>query len=122
MKSRSVAEMAILCATALIALAIVVAGAQELPTTSIIWISVAAVATLAVVIVGGRYAVGSRRGQPELPPGQEYRQLAVEYRKVADMAVTAQEHTDLKLGEVAVQLDYLRGQVESMQKILADVE
>ena len=97
----------------MIALAIVVAGAQELPTTSIIWISVAAVATLAVVIVGG---------QPELPPGQEYRQLADEYRKVAGMAITAQEHTDLKLGEVAVQLDYLRGQVASMQQILADVE
>jgi hypothetical protein len=122
MKSRSVAETAILCATAVIALAIVVAGAQDLPTTSIIWTAVAAVVTLAIVVVGGRYAIGSRHAQPDLSPGQEHRQLTDEYRRLADMAITTQEHTDLKLGEVAVQLDYLRGQVESMQKILEDVE
>jgi hypothetical protein len=34
----------------------------------------------------------------------------------------AQEHTDLKLGEVSAQFDYLREQNESLQKILKEVE
>ena len=38
------------------------------------------------------------------------------------MAITAQEHTDLKLGDLSVQLDYLREQNESLQKILKEVE
>lgn len=38
------------------------------------------------------------------------------------MAITTQEHTDLKLGDVSAQLDYLREQSESLQKILKEVE
>lgn len=51
-----------------------------------------------------------------------YRRLADEYRRLADLAITAQEHTDLKLGDVTAQLDYLREQNESLQKILREVE
>jgi uncharacterized protein HemX len=52
----------------------------------------------------------------------EYRSLSDEYRRLADMAVTAQEHTELKLGDMAVQMAQLRGQLESVQRILKDVE
>jgi hypothetical protein len=58
----------------------------------------------------------------ELTSGEQYRKLAEEYRWLADMAITAQEHTDLKLGDVSAQLDHLREQTESLQKILRDVE
>ena len=54
--------------------------------------------------------------------GQEYRGMAEEYRRLTDMAVTAQEHTDLKLGDVAIQLAQLRDQLESVHRILKDVE
>jgi hypothetical protein len=40
----------------------------------------------------------------------------------ADLAISAQEHTDLKLGDVSAQLDYLREQNESLQQILKAVE
>jgi hypothetical protein len=50
------------------------------------------------------------------------RALAEEYRRLADLAITAQEHTDLKLGEVTAQLDHLREQSNSLQKILKEVE
>jgi hypothetical protein len=49
-------------------------------------------------------------------------QLAEEYRRLADLAITAQEHTDLKLGELSAQLDYVREQNDSLQKILKEVE
>lgn len=32
---------------------------------------------------------------------------------LAEMAITAQEHTDLKLGEVSVQIDQMRAQLDS---------
>jgi hypothetical protein len=38
------------------------------------------------------------------------------------VAITAQEHTDLKLGDVTAQLDHLREQNESLHKILKEVE
>jgi len=72
--------------------------------------------------VGGRYLIVRNQTKAELTSGQQYRQLADEYRRLADLAVTAQEHTDLKLGDVGVQLDYLREKIESLQKILEDVE
>ncbi|HEY1320785.1 MAG TPA: hypothetical protein VGF32_11085 [Streptosporangiaceae bacterium] len=42
--------------------------------------------------------------------------------KSRDLAITAHEHTDLKLGDLSAQLDYLREQNESLQKILKEVE
>jgi uncharacterized protein (DUF1786 family) len=38
-----------------------------------------------------------------------------EYRRLSEMAITAQEHTDLKLAEINMQLD-------QVQKVLRDVE
>lgn len=63
-----------------------------------------------------------KRAQAELTGGEQYRHLADEYRRLADLAITAREHTDLKLGDVNAQLDYLREQNESLQKILKEVE
>ena len=51
-----------------------------------------------------------------------YRDLVDEYRKLADMAITAQEHTDLKLADVGTQLALLREELRSVQRILEDVE
>ena len=63
-----------------------------------------------------------RRANVALTKGEEYRRLAEEYRRLAEMAVTAQEHTDLKLGEVTTRIDQVRDQLESVQRVLADVE
>jgi hypothetical protein len=38
------------------------------------------------------------------------------------MSVTAQEHTELKLTDLSVQVAQLRDQLESVQRILKDVE
>ena len=63
-----------------------------------------------------------RSAKAELSGGEQYRGLANEYRRFADLAITAQEHTDLKLGDVSAQLDYLGDQIDSLQKILKEVE
>jgi hypothetical protein len=74
------------------------------------------------LILDFRYLTARKRVQLELTGGKQYRQLAEEYRRLADVAITAQEHTDLKLGDLSAQLDYLREQSDSMQKILKEVE
>jgi uncharacterized membrane protein len=74
------------------------------------------------LLLGYRYLTTKKQAQLELAGGEQYRQLAEEYRRLADLAITAQEHTDLKLGEVSVQLDYLRTQNEALQRILKEVE
>jgi hypothetical protein len=38
------------------------------------------------------------------------------------MAITAQEHVDLQLTDLSVQVDSLRDQMEQMQRILKEVE
>jgi len=45
-----------------------------------------------------------------------------EYRRLSEMSVTAQEHTEMKLSEVHMQLAQLRDQMDSMHKILKEVE
>lgn len=86
-----------------------------------LWIGVIGVFALGIGM-GFRYLTARKRAQFELSGGEQYRRLAEEYRRLTDLAITAQEHTDLKLGDLSVQLDYLREQVESLQKILKDVE
>jgi hypothetical protein len=68
------------------------------------------------------YTISSRKVRVELTSGEDYKRLADEYRRLADMAITAQEHTDLKLGDLSVRVDYLREQMESLSKILKEVE
>ena len=85
-----------------------------------------AVAFIIVVLVVGllaAYAIFewsrqhavSRKTRAELTASDEYRRLS-------EMAITAQEHTDLKLGEISMQLAQLRNQLDEVQKVLKDVE
>jgi hypothetical protein len=74
------------------------------------------------IVVGGWQLSASRKAKMALTSGDEHRGMADEYRRLADMAITAQEHTDLKLGDVTIQLAQLRDQLESVQRILKDVE
>jgi uncharacterized protein HemX len=123
-KPRNATELAIVCATGLIALALVTIPFQSAHFGNgkpLLWLTVALVLSLGVG-VGGRYLIVRNQTKAELTSGQQYRQMADEYRRLADLAITAQEHTDLKLGDVGVQLDYLREKIESLQKILEDVE
>jgi hypothetical protein len=74
------------------------------------------------VVVWGRALAASITAKAALTKGDEYRGLSEEYRRLADMAVTAQEHTELKLVDLSVQMAQLRDQLESVQRILKDVE
>lgn len=69
-----------------------------------------------------RYLTTRKRAQIELTGGEQSRRLAEEYRRLADMAITAQEHTDLKLGDLSAQLHHLREQNESPHKVLKEAE
>jgi len=69
-----------------------------------------------------RYLATSRQARAELSSGEEYRALAGEYRRLSDMAITAQEHTDLKLTDIGVRIDELRDQIEQLRRILKEVE
>jgi hypothetical protein len=123
MKTRTTAEMAIMCTTGLIALALVLYGSHDaLPHGKAAAVIVIGLSLLVGIIAWSRYLTTKKRAQVELTGGEQYRQLADEYRRLADLAITAQEHTDLKLGQVSAQLDYLREQTESLQKILKEVE
>ena len=131
MKSRTAKETAIICAAAVVVVALLTIpfelrstgpdGAMVNNSKSLVWIALVGVIALAVVL-GYRYLTTRKRAQVELTGGEQYRKLAEEYRRLADLAITAQEHTDLKLGDVSAQLDYLREQNESLQKVLKEVE
>ncbi|HEY2309076.1 MAG TPA: hypothetical protein VGI05_24630 [Streptosporangiaceae bacterium] len=88
--------------------------------------SAVAVAFVAVVLVvggligyaiyqWGRQHAISNKTRAELTTSEEYRRLS-------EMAITAQEHTDLKLAEINMQLAQLRDQLDQVQKVLKDVE
>ena len=88
--------------------------------------SAVAVAFVAVVLVvggligyaiyqWGRQHAISNKTRAELTTSEEYRRLS-------EMAVTAQEHTELKLAEINMQLAQLRDQLDQVQKVLKDVE
>jgi uncharacterized protein HemX len=131
MKSRTAKETAIICAAAVVVVALLTIpfelrstgpdGAMVNNSKSLVWIALVGVIALAVGL-SYRYLTTRKRTQVELTGGEQYRKLAEEYRRLADLAITAQEHTDLKLGDVSAQLDYLREQNESLQKILKEVE
>jgi type II secretory pathway pseudopilin PulG len=87
--------------------------------------AVAVAFVVVVLVVGGllayaifqwgrQYAIGAKT-RAELITNEEYRRLS-------EMTITAQEHTELKLGEISMQLAQLRGQLDQVQKVLKDVE
>ena len=131
MKPRTAKETAIICVAAVVAVGLLTIP-FELPSRTadgattnnsgyLFWIVLAGVVALGMVL-GHRYLTTRKRAQIELTGSEQYRKLAEECRRLADMAITTQEHTDLKLGELSAQLDYLREQNESLHKILKDVE
>jgi hypothetical protein len=79
-------------------------------------------AIVASAWVIARYLGASRQARAELTSGEEYRALAGEYRRLSDLAITSQEHTDLKLTDISVRIDELRDQMEQLQRILKEVE
>lgn len=125
MKPGTVKETAFICGAAVAAVALLTlpfafaAGRSGAYSGYPFWIVVAAGVTVVVIL---RYRYLASKKHIELVGGEQYRQLADEYRRLSDLAITAQEHTDLKLAEISAQLDFLREQTESMQKILKDVE
>jgi uncharacterized protein HemX len=126
MKPRTAKETAIISAAAVVIVGLMtipfeLAGQQGNTGRGVVWMALAVVLGLGIVL-GFRYLTTRKRGQLELAGSEQYRQLAEEYRRLADLAITAQEHTDLKLGDVSAQLDFLREQNESLQKILKEVE
>src|SRR5579875_2024171 len=123
MKTRTPAETGIFCLTGLIALALVLVGLHNAGANgkTVVWVGLA-VSLGAGMVALARALMFKRKVQAELAGGEQYRALAEEYRRLADLAITAQEHTDLKLGEVTAQLDHLREQSDSLQKILKEVE
>ena len=122
MRQRTAGETAIICAAAVIAVALLtIPLAGQTNNRGLVLIAVIAVMALGLIL-GFRYLTARKQTQLELTGSEQYRRLAEEYRRLADLAITAQEHTDLKLGDVSAQLDYLREQNASLQKILKDVE
>jgi hypothetical protein len=121
MRPRSAGELAIMCVTGVAVLGLVNSALAK--ASGLAQVGIAASVVVGVgLVMGFRYLTIRKRAQLELTGGKQYQALAEEYRRLADLAITAQEHTDLKLGDVSAQLDYLREQTESLQRILKEVE
>jgi hypothetical protein len=118
MRTKTSIQTAIICAAIVFAIGIVAPVNNGKWVAEVVWAGVVGLG----IAMAYQYLTTRKRAQVELVGGEQYRQLAEEYRRLSDLAITAQEHTDLKLGEVSAQLDYLREQMTSLQKILKDVE
>jgi type II secretory pathway pseudopilin PulG len=78
-----------------------------------------------VLVVGGLIAYALYQWGQQLSISRKTRvelTTSDEYRRLSEMAITAQEHTDLKLAEVNMQLAQLRDQLDQVQKVLKEVE
>lgn len=125
MRTRTPKETAMICMASVLAIGLLIiplglAVANGTSTKGAV-LSIGIVAAIGVVF-GFRYLTVVKRAQLERSGDEEFRRLAEEYRRLADLAITAQEHTDLKLRDVSTQLDFLREQNASLQKILSEVE
>jgi hypothetical protein len=109
MQGHDVKKTAIVSGAAVVALATVVAGMSLEPVgphgpegssaIHILWLAV--IVLVALVVVGGfRYLDKRQKARLQIASQENYRQIADEYRRLADMAITAQEHTELKLDNV----------------------
>jgi hypothetical protein len=78
--------------------------------------------TAIAVTLSARFFASAKKVAAESTNSEDYRRLIDEYRRLADLAITAQEHTDLKLGDMSVRIDHLMGQMSSLQTILKEVE
>jgi type II secretory pathway pseudopilin PulG len=87
--------------------------------------TVAVAFAVAVLVVGGLIAYAIYQWGRQLAISKKTRAeltTSEEYRRLSEMAVAAQEHTDLKLAEINMQLAQLRDQLDQVQKVLKDVE
>jgi hypothetical protein len=78
----------------------------------------------AAVVLSARYFFFARirSSKSALTASKEYRSLADEYRRLSDMAITANEHVDLRLTDLSVRVDRVSDQLDQMQRILKEVE
>jgi ABC-type transport system involved in multi-copper enzyme maturation permease subunit len=74
------------------------------------------------IVAGARYLTTLTKSKADVAAHVKYRGLADEYRRLADMAITTQEQTDMKLSDIGVQMDFLREQLAAVQKILKEIE
>jgi hypothetical protein len=81
---------------------------------------VVALAFCAWVIARHRTATAGVR--KEIAADERYSKLAEEYRRLSDMAISAQEHFDLRLADMSVRIDEIRDQLNGMRRILEEVE
>ena len=127
MRQRTTAEKAVApVSTVLITLAMLVLVAKlytgkNAQAGMLLFVALAGAVVLGV-IAASRHLSATRRVRHELTGGEQYRLLAEEYRRLSDLAITAQEHADLKLGEVTAQLDHMQAQMDSLQRIISEVE
>ena len=63
-----------------------------------------------------------RSSRSALTTSNEYRSLTDEYRRLSDMAITANEHVDLRLTDLSVRVEELKDQLDQVQRILKEVE
>ena len=87
--------------------------------------AVAVAFVIAVLVVGGLIAYAIYQWGQQLAITKKTRAEVTtsgEYRRLSEMAVTAQEHTEMKLAEINMQLAQLRDQLDQVQKVLKDVE
>ena len=78
----------------------------------------------AAAVVCARYFFFARMrsSKSQLTASKEDRGLADEYRRLSDMAITANEHVDLRLTDLSVRVDELRDQLDQVHRILKEVE
>ena len=91
------------------------------PVYAVLFISLAC-AIVFSTWVAARHMTVSRHARAALTTDKQYRGLTDEYRRLSDLAITAQEHTDLRLTEISVRIDELRSQMDKLQHILKEVE
>lgn len=80
---------------------------------------------IAVLVIGAVVAYAISQWGRQLSIGRNTRAeltTSDEYRRLSELAVTTQEHTDMKLAEINMQLAQLRDQLDQVQKVLKDVE
>jgi hypothetical protein len=127
MRQRTTAEKAVvpvsivLITLAMLGLVEILYNGKNAQPGLLFFIALAGVVALGV-IAASRHLSATRSVRHELTGGEQYRLLAEEYRRLSDLAITAQEHTDLKLGEVTAQLDHMQAQMDSLQRIISEVE
>jgi hypothetical protein len=127
MKTMTTKQTAILCTTGVLVIALLTIPFELKPngdgSTKKAMVALIFAGVIALGMVLGAWCLTTRkRALIEIARDTQYRQLADEYRRLADLAITAQEHTDLKLADLRVQMDYLRSQNEGLQSILKEVE